>query len=39
MVWYVDVKAMEWRSNAFRFFVTTILVLIYLVQPDGELDE
>ncbi|CAI0706003.1 Predicted small integral membrane protein (DUF2165) [Serratia ficaria] len=31
----------QWNGvpSAFRFFVTIILVLIYLVQRDGELDE
>lgn len=39
--WFGMWMSKQWNGvpNAFRFFVTTILVLIYLVQPDGELDE
>ncbi|AHK18305.1 DUF2165 family protein [Yersinia similis] len=38
--WFGMWMSKQWNGvpNAFRFFVTTILVLIYLVQPDGELD-
>lgn len=39
--WFGMWMSKQWNGvpDAFRFFVTIILVLIYLVQPDGELDE
>ncbi|CAI0863987.1 DUF2165 family protein [Serratia entomophila] len=39
--WFGMWMSQQWNGvpSAFRFFVTIILVLIYLVQRDGELDE
>ena len=39
--WFGMWMSKQWNGvpDAFRFFVTIILVLIYLVQRDGELDE
>ncbi|HGM6603780.1 DUF2165 family protein [Serratia sp. BNK-10] len=39
--WFGMWMSKQWNGvpDAFRFFITIILVLIYLVQRDGELDE
>ncbi|AHG19326.1 membrane protein [Chania multitudinisentens RB-25] len=39
--WFGMWMSSQWNGvpSAFRFFITILLVLIYLVQRDGELDE